>query len=144
MDPPNAGQVSPERWICTPGEPPPSTTPESRADPAPLSGTLQVRRGFSPLQPLLVLVSNFFLPSQEGRTSVVCLSELVDFAVILECAEIVTWGLVQKSLTGARTRASELSWGTISGHSHAGEGMVLRMKWSVKVPKRPSPVQQPP
>ncbi|KAI4567770.1 hypothetical protein MJT46_007568 [Ovis ammon polii x Ovis aries] len=71
-------------------------------------------------------------------------SELVDFAVILECAEIVTWGLVQKSLTGARTRASELSWGTISGHSHAGEGMVLRMKWSVKVPKRPSPVQQPP
>lgn len=43
------------------------------------------------------------------------MSELVDFAVILECVEIVTWGLVQKSLTGARTRASELSWGTISG-----------------------------
>lgn len=31
-----------------------------------------------------------------------------------------------------------------AGHSHAGEGMVLRMKWSVKVLKRPSPVQQPP
>ena len=42
------------------------------------------------------------------------MSELVDFAVILECVEIVTWELVQKSLTGARTRASELSWGTIS------------------------------
>ena len=50
------------------------------------------------------------------------MSELVDFAVILECVEIVTWELVQKSLTGARTRASELSWGTISVkpflHSH--------------------------
>lgn len=32
-------------------------------------------------------------------------SELVDFAVILECVEIVTWELVQKSLTGARTPA---------------------------------------
>ena len=72
MDPPNAGQVSPERWICTSGEPPPSTTPEPRADPAPLSDTLQLRRGFSPLQPFHVLVPNFLLPSQEGRTSIVC------------------------------------------------------------------------
>lgn len=27
MDPPNAGQVSPERWICTSGQPPPPTAP---------------------------------------------------------------------------------------------------------------------
>lgn len=72
MDPPNAGQVSPERWICTSCEPPPSTTPEPRADPEPLSDTLQLRRGFSPLQPLHVLVPNVLLPSQEGRASIVC------------------------------------------------------------------------
>ena len=40
----------------------PSHHPEPRANPAPVSHTLQFRRGFFPLQPLRVLVPNFFLP----------------------------------------------------------------------------------
>ena len=79
MDPPNAGQVSPERWICTSGEPPPSTTPEPRADPEPLSDTLQLRRGFSPLQPLHVLMpTSFFLPRRGApRLSAVTLRFII-------------------------------------------------------------------